>query len=102
MEKVNKSIRFINEKLRRRRKIERATKNEVNSLTEKIETMDGSLDCYDQYSRRNCLLIHSVKENEKEDNDKVLIELFEKEMKEKLSANDIDRSHRLGEKINRN
>ena len=41
---------------------------------------------------------HSVKENEKEDTDEVVIEFFEKEMEEKLSANDIDRSHRLGKK----
>ena len=58
--------------------------------------MNTGLDCHEQYSRRNCLLIHSVKENEKEDTDEVVIEFFEKEMEEKLSANDIDRSHRLG------
>ena len=44
-----------------------------------------------------------MKENEKEDTDKedtdkAVIEFFEKEMKEKLSANDIDRSHQLGKK----
>ena len=65
-------------------------KNEVKYLNEKVETVDRSLDCHEQYSRRNCLLIHGVKENEKEDTDKVVIEFFEKEMKEKLSANDID------------
>ena len=54
------------------------------------------MDRHEQYSRRNCLLIHGVKVNEKEDTDEVVIEFFEKELKEKLSANDIDRSHRLG------
>ena len=39
-----------------------------------------------------------MKENEKENTDEVVIEFFEKEMKEKLSANDIDRSHRLEKK----
>ena len=73
-------------------------KSEVKYLNEKVETMDRSLNCHEQYSRRNCLLIHGVKENEKEDTDEVVIEFFEKEMKEKLSANDIDRSHRLGKK----
>ena len=73
-------------------------KNVVNYLNEKVETMERSLDWDEQYSRRNCLLIHCVKENEKEDTDEVVIEFFEKEMEEKLSANDIDRSHRLGKK----
>ena len=36
------------------------------------------------------LLIHSVKENKKKDTDEVVIEFFEKEMEEKLSAKDID------------
>ena len=39
--------------------------------------MDRSLDRHEQYSRRNCLLTHGVKENEKEDTDEVVIE-FEK------------------------
>ena len=36
----------------------------------------------------------------KKDTDEVVIEFFEKEIKEKLSANDIDRSHQLGKKQN--
>ena len=60
--------------------------------------MDRSLE---QYSRRNCLHIHGVKENKKEDTDEAAIEFLEKEMKEKLSANDINRSHRLGKKQTR-
>ena len=73
-------------------------KNKVKYLNEKVEAMDRSLDRREQYSRRNCLLIHGAKENEKEDTDEVVIEFSEKEMKEKLSANDIDRSHRLVKK----
>ena len=42
--------------------------------------MDMSLDYHVQYSRRNYLLIHGVKENETEDTDEVVIEIFEKEM----------------------
>ena len=105
MEEVNESIKFINEKFEEmeadRKEKERQIselKNEVKYLNEKVETMDRSLDRHEQYSRRNCLLIHGVKENEKEDTDEVVIEFFEKEMEEKLSANDIDRSHRLGKK----
>ena len=75
-------------------------KNEVKYLNEKIETIDRSLYCHEQYSRRNFLYIHNLKENEEKDTDKVVIEFFEKEIKEKLSANDRDRSHRLGKKTN--
>ena len=68
MEEVNESIKFINEKFEEmeadREEKERQIselKNEVKYLNEKVETMDRSLDRHEQYSRRNCLLIHGVK-----------------------------------------
>ena len=90
MEKVDESIKFINEKFEEmeadrkenKRQISEL-KSEVKHLNEKVETMDRSLDRHEQYSRRNYLLVHSVKENEKEDTDEIVIEFFEKEMKEK-------------------
>ena len=42
-----------------------------------------------------------MKENKKEDTGEVVINFNEKEMKETFSANDIDRSHRLGKKHTR-
>ena len=97
MEKVNESIKFINEKFEEmeadRKEKERQIselKNEVKYFNEKVETMDSILDRHEQYSRKNCLLIHGVKENEKEDTDEVVTKFFEKEMEEKLPANDID------------
>ena len=78
---------------RRKKERKKELKNEVKFLNEKVETMDKSLDCHEQYSRRNCLLIHGVKENKKEDTDEVVIEIFEKEMEEKIPVNYIDRSH---------
>ena len=70
MEEVNESIKFINEKFEEmetdRKDKERQIldlKNDVNYLNKKVETMDRSLDRHEQYSRRNCLLIHGVKEN---------------------------------------
>ena len=41
-------------------------------------------------SSRNCLLIHGVKENEKENNGEVVIEIFENKTQEKVSVSDID------------
>ena len=91
MEEVNESIKFINEKFEEmeadRKEKERQIldlKNDVNYLNEKVETMDRSLDHHEQYSRRNCLLIHGVKENEKEDTDEVVIKFFEKKNERKI------------------
>ena len=80
MEEVNESIKFINEKIEEmeadRKEKERQIsepKNEVKYLNEK--------DHPEQYSRKNCLLIHCVRENEKDDTDEVVIEFFEKKWK---------------------
>ena len=85
MAEVNESMKFINEKFEEmeadRKEKERQTleiKNKVKKLNEKVETTDRSLYRHEQYSRRNCLYIHSVKENEKKDTDEVVIEIFEK------------------------
>ena len=73
-------------------------KKRRKTLNEKVKTMDGSLDHDEQYSRRNYFLIHRLKENEKEDTDEIVIEVFKKEMQEKVSVSDINRSYRLGKK----
>ena len=100
MEEVNESIKFINEKLEEmevnRKERERQISGlnyEVKTVNEKVETMGRSLDRREQYSRRNCLLVHGVKKNETENTEEVVIEISENEMQEKVSVNDIDRSH---------
>ena len=96
------SVKFINDKFEEmkayRKEKERQIlelKNEGKYLNEKV---DRSLNDHEQYYRRNCLLIHGSKENENEDTNEVVIQFFEKERKEKLSANDIDRPHWLEKK----
>ena len=42
--------------------------------------MDRILDCHEQYSRRNCLLIHYAKEKKEEYTDEVITEILEKKM----------------------
>ena len=48
----------------------------------------------EQYSRRNCLLIHGIP-YVKEDTDKVVLNFLKKKLDIKLEDNLIDRSHRL-------
>ena len=93
MTEVNESMKFINEKFEEmeadRKEKERQTleiKNKVKKLNEKVETMDRSLYRHEQYSRRNCLLIHGVKENEKEDTDEVVMEILKNKCKKKYQS----------------
>ena len=57
-----------------------------------LDKADRALDRQEQYSRRNCLLIHGIDEENQENIDEVEINVFKKEM----DKEDIDRSHHLG------
>ena len=72
-----------------------------NSLsTKRLEEVDAVLDKQEQYSRRNCVLIHGVDEVEGEDTYESSIKVIEKLMDQKIKPEDMDRSHRLGNQKN--
>ena len=49
-----------------------------------------------QYSVRNCLLFHGIKEEKDEDTDSIIINIVKEEMDIDILPNDLDRSHRTG------
>ena len=71
-------------------------RKENSFLTKKLEEMDAVLDRQEQYSKRDCLLIHGVDEVEGEDTDELSIEVIEGHMNQKFKPEDIDKSHRFG------
>ena len=83
---------------------------EINSLKEKVDSVtkqneelerqlvdqEKRLDEQEQYTRRNCLLVHGVEEKNNEDTDQVSLDIFNKDLNLEVSQTDLDRSHRLG------
>ena len=51
-------------------------KSEVSYLSEKLGKMEKSIDAQQQYSRRNCLLLHGIEESKSEDTDNVVLEVL--------------------------
>ena len=49
-------------------------------------------------SRRNCILIHGLKEEINESKDDRVIKLFREELKEDVLLAHLDRTHRIGRK----
>ena len=69
-------------------------------LQGKLRLVDDALQDQLQYSRRNMLLIHGIEEkNGPEDTDAIALEVF-KEIKVPMDKSKINRSHRLGRRIN--
>ena len=100
---MNSAKTFINEKfvefekeIKNNNEEIRSLKKENSYLTKRLEEMDVVLDIQEQYSRRNCILIHGVDKIDGEDTDDLSIKVIEEHMNQKLKPEDIDRSQRLG------
>ena len=98
-----KSIEFYNEKFDELERDNRKKEEKINELEENSRKMDKKMndlnrviDRQEQYSHRNCILLHGVKESENEDTDTVVTETLNELLLEKLTDIDIDRSHRIG------
>ena len=48
----------------------------------KVEDLEKKVDRKEQYSRRNCILIHGLKEKRKESTDDRVLKLFREEVNE--------------------
>ena len=101
LNEMNSAIKFINEKFVEFEKEIKNNNEEIKSLrkensylTKRLEEMDTVLDRQEQYSRRNCLLIHGVDEVEGEDTDELSIKVIEEHMNQKIKPE--DRSRRFG------
>lgn len=73
---------------------ERDTK--IQQLESKLSKAEARLEDLEQYSRRNCLIIHGTKETSNENTDQLICTLAKDHLKVDLAPEDIDRSHRIG------
>ena len=70
----------------------------IAKLQKEIDSMKDKQDEAEQYSRRNCLILHGITEKDVENTDVLVRKLCEEKLDVKLGEHDIDRSHRLGAK----
>ena len=61
-----------------------------------VDKLSSLVDRQEQYSRRNCILIHSVKKNQNEDTDKVVVNKIKSTMDLESSSGYIYRKQRIG------
>ena len=65
---------------------------------ETIEKLVEIGDRKEQYSRRNCLLLHGITDNEAENTDDFVLRTANEKMNIELSSSDLDRTHRVSQK----
>ena len=100
-----KGVEFITQKLdeyekdrREKDAIIAALQNELNSASMNVEVLEKNMERQKQYSRRNCILIHGLKEEKNESTDDRVLKLFREELNEDVLLAYLDRTHRIGKK----
>ena len=73
--------------------------DEFESASMKVEDLEKKMERQEQYSRRNCILIHGLKEEMDESTDDRVLKLFREELNEDVLLADLDRTHRIGKKV---
>ena len=71
---------------------------EVSSLKVEVKILEKKADGQEQYSRRNCLLIHGLTETKTEDTDEIVLDAINNKLNFEISQISINRSHRLGKR----
>ena len=100
---LSQSIKFISDKFDEfekerqepKKKIEEL-RGEFSSLNEKLNGITEQVDWQEQYSRRNCLLIHGITEGDQKNTDGFALEIFREKLDIELKQRDLDRTHRIG------
>lgn len=69
---------------------------ENNLLKREFEKQKLNLDQQEQYSRRNCIRIFGIIEEESENTDEKVLIVFNNKMNLNISKVDLDRTHRVG------
>ena len=100
---LTKSVKYISEQFdeyeKDRKEKEEIIKNlegKMNNLTETVAKLVKQANNQEQYSRRNCLLVHDLPETTLENTDNLVIPMFKNEMDIEIFSDDTDRSHRIG------
>ena len=101
--KVTESLQNLSDKLdeieaENKKKDEKITQLEerVKELEKEKKDIYDNIDEMEQYSRRNCLLLHGVRENSNENTDDIVVKTISENLDIDIQKEDLDRTHRVG------
>ena len=76
-------------------KIIKELKSEVSDLNISVKYLENQLDRQEQYSRRNCILIHGITETQDEKTDDISLCPINEHLELELTEKQVDCTHRL-------
>ena len=88
------SAKFDNLEKEIKKKMKRliSWKKTIENLVEKQKSLSSEIDDLEQYSRRNCLVLHGVNESNDENINEIIIKTFSEELGVEINEDDLDRS----------
>ena len=110
--KVTESLNTMSERFDKFEKVLKEKDDKIKELEDKINSLEEKnedlitknhdfsikMDDLEQYSRRNCLLLHGVKEDDEENTDEIVLRTVAEEIGIQINEGDLDRTHRLGKR----
>ena len=68
----------------------------VAELKQKVDDLSEVVEKQEQYSRRNCLLLHGIHEKKQENTDELCIKAINDNLDLDINNRDINRTHHIG------
>ena len=100
---LSESIKFMSDKFdefEKERQVQKQVteelRGEASSINEKRNSITEQADQQEQYSRRNCLLIHWIAERNQENTEDLALEIFKEKLDIELTQRSLDRTHQIG------
>ena len=102
---LSEAMNFMTNKFRvsererqKKDKIIDTMKSDMVNINDKIEKLERIVDRQEEYSRRNCLLLHGIAEGERENTDELVLETLNEKMHIDLTPSDLDITQRIGQR----
>ena len=97
LDQLTKRVSALTENLRER-------DERIKQLEKKVETLEFDSDKVEQYSRRSNLRFSGIPEadNDVEDTTEKILQIINDDMEVPVSSDQVERSHRLGPKVDKN
>ena len=89
---LTSSVEFLTSKFD---ELEKERKIEVSSLRVELKFFEKKADDQEQYSHRNCFLIHGLNETKSEDKDEMVLDIINNKVNIEMSQISIEKSHRF-------
>ena len=70
----------------------------LRNFKKEMEQSQAKLEELEQYSRRNCLVVHGDTEKPGENTNAIICDIAKEKFKQDIAMTDIDRSHHIGQR----